>query len=148
MRIRAFLFAVLAVLCVGPAFAADVTPVGAWRTIDDVTKKPKSIVEIVDVNGELIGKVTTVLQPDRGPNPLCDACEGERKGQPIIGMTIIRGMKKDGAVWSGGTILDPDNGTTYGCKLTPSQDGKTLQVRGFKGISLLGRTQVWERVER
>jgi uncharacterized protein (DUF2147 family) len=147
MRTCLFLFAILAALCADPVFAADATPVGIWRTIDDTTKQPKSIVEIVEVNGELTGKVKQILQSDKGPNPVCDDCEGERKGQPVLGMTIIWGMKKDGDVWDGGTILDPNNGKTYGCKLTPSEDGKTLQVRGFKGFSLLGRTQVWERVE-
>ena len=128
------------------AFALDASPVGVWRTIDDATGKPKSIVEISEVNGEVTGKVREILQSDKGPNPVCDECEGERKNQPVIGMTIIWGMKKDGDVWDGGTILDPKNGKTYGCKLTPAADGKTLQVRGFKGFSLLGRTQVWERV--
>jgi uncharacterized protein (DUF2147 family) len=146
MRSYAFLFAAVAALCTGSAFAFDASPVGTWRTIDDETKKPKSIVEISEVNGEVVGKVKELLQSDRGPNPVCDECEGERKNQPVIGMTIIWGMKKDGDIWDGGTILDPKNGKTYGCKLTPAADGKTLQVRGFKGFSLLGRTQVWERV--
>ncbi|MFT3792781.1 MAG: DUF2147 domain-containing protein [Rudaea sp.] len=146
MRLYTFVFAAVAALFAGSAFALDATPVGIWRTIDDATGKPKSIVEISEANGEVIGKVKEILQSDKGPNPLCEECSGERKNQPIIGMTIIWGMKKDGDVWDGGTILDPKNGNTYGCKLTPAADGKTLQVRGFKGFSLLGRTQVWERV--
>ena len=146
MRLYTFLFAAAAVLCAGPVVAAEMTPVGTWKTIDDETKKVKSIVEISEVNGEIVGKVKEVLQSDKGPNPLCDQCEGERKNQPVTGMTIIWGMKKDGDVWDGGTILDPKNGNTYGCKLTPIENGEKLQVRGFKGFSLLGRTQIWERV--
>ena len=146
MRSYPILFAAVAALYAGSAFAIETTPVGTWRTIDDETKKPKSIVEITEVNGEVVGKVKEILQSDKGPNPLCEDCDGERKHKPVLGMTIIWGMKKDGDVWDGGTILDPKNGRTYGCKLTPSEDGKTLQVRGFKGFSLLGRTQVWERV--
>jgi uncharacterized protein (DUF2147 family) len=145
MRSYTFIFAAAA-LYAGHAFALDATPVGTWRTIDDETKKPKSIVEISEVDGQVIGKVKEILQSDKGPNPLCEDCDGERKNQPVIGMTIIWGMKKDGDVWDGGTILDPKNGKTYGCKLTPAADGKSLQVRGFMGVSWLGRTQVWERV--
>ncbi len=147
MRSYTFLLAAaVAALYAGSAFAVDASPVGTWRTIDDETKKPKSIVEISEANGEVTGKIKELLQSDKGPNPVCDQCDGERKDKPVIGMTIIWGMKKDGDVWDGGTILDPKNGKTYGCKLTPAADGKTLQVRGFKGFSLLGRTQVWERV--
>ena len=146
MRSSTFFFTALATLYAGSAFALDATPVGNWRTIDDVTGKPKSIVEISEVNGTVVGKIKELLQSDKGPNPLCEECSGERKNQPILGMTIIWDMKKDGNVWDGGTILDPKNGKTYGCILTPSADGKTLLVRGFKGFSLLGRTQVWEHV--
>lgn len=148
MSPRSLIFALaVALVASADAFAADTaSPVGVWTTIDDTTHKPKSIVEISEQNGELTGKVKEVLQSDQGPNPVCKDCEGERKNQPVTGMTIIWGMKKDGDVWDGGTILDPKNGKTYGCKLTPDADGKTLQVRGFKGFSLLGRTQVWERV--
>lgn len=145
MRSYTFLLAAAAFYA-GSAFAVDLTPVGTWRTIDDETKKPKSIVEITEVDGEVVGKVKEILQSDKGPNPICEDCTGERKDKPVLGMTILWGMKQDGDVWDGGTILDPKNGKTYGCKLTPSADGKTLKVRGFIGFSLLGRTQMWERV--
>jgi uncharacterized protein (DUF2147 family) len=146
MRSYTYIFVAIVALYTGSVVAADMTPVGTWKTIDDETKKVKSIVEISEVNGEVIGKVKEILQSEKGPNPICDECEGERKNQPITGMTIIWGMKQDGDVWDGGHILDPKNGSTYGCKLTPTDNGTKLQVRGFKGFSLLGRTQVWERV--
>jgi uncharacterized protein (DUF2147 family) len=132
-------------LLVGRAFATDVSPAGAWKTIDDKTGQPKSIVEITEANGELTGKVKEVLQSDQGPNPICKECDGERKNQPITGMTIIWGMKKDGEEWSGGKILDPKNGKIYGCKMHLTDGGQKLEVRGFIGFSLLGRSQVWER---
>ena len=147
LRSLPFAFAT-ALVASAPAFAADMTsPAGVWTTIDDATHKPKSIVEITEQNGELTGRVKEVLQSDQGPNPVCKDCEGERKNQPVTGMTIIWGMKKDGDAWSGGKILDPKNGKVYGCKMHLIEDGKKLEVRGFVGFSLLGRSQVWERQE-
>ena len=146
MSLRCVLIAAVTLLffC-APAFADDTTPAGVWKTIDDKTGQPKSIVEITEENGELTGKVKEVLQSDQGPNPICKECEGERKNQPVTGMTIIWGMKKDGEEWSGGKILDPKNGKTYGCKMHLTDGGRKLEVRGFVGFSLLGRTQTWER---
>ncbi|WP_045728305.1 MULTISPECIES: DUF2147 domain-containing protein [unclassified Xanthomonas] len=129
------------------AHAADTSPVGRWQTIDDTTGKPKSIVQITQTaDGTLSGKVSEILQSDRGPNPMCNACEGERKDQPIKGMTILWGLKPDGtAVWDGGSILDPVKGKIYKAKITLSKDGKQLQMRGYIGIEVLGRTQTWIR---
>ena len=147
MRSSTFVLGAVAALFAGSIFAAEMTPIGSWRTVDDKTGKPKSIVEISDAGGgQLVGKVAQLLNPARGPNPLCDACSGDRKDKPILGMTIMWEVKHDGDVWDGGTILDPDNGKTYGVKLTPMENGAKLQVRGFMGFSWLGRTQVWERV--
>lgn len=128
-----------------PVFASSTSPVGTWQTIDDKTGKPKSIVKITESNGVLEGKVTQVLQSDQGPNPICDQCEGERHNKPVIGMTILWDMKQNGDTWAGGHILDPKTGSVYGCKIHAIEDGQKLEVRGFKGISLLGRTQTWIR---
>lgn len=126
-----------------PSFAAGESPVGRWQTIDDATGKPKSVVEISDNgSGELQGKVVQLLNPSK-PNPTCDNCEGERKGKPIQGMTILWGVRKDGDSWDGGKILDPEKGKIYGAKLTPEAGGQKLQVRGYMGVSMLGRTQEW-----
>jgi len=138
-------FALAGIAATGAAHADTASPVGVWTTIDDATGKPKSTVEISEHDGELTGKVVEVLQSDQGPHPLCKLCEGERKDQPIEGMTIIWGMKKDGDTWEGGKILDPHTGKTYGCKIHPAEGGQKLEVRGFMGFSLLGRSQTWER---
>jgi uncharacterized protein (DUF2147 family) len=120
---------------------------GQWKTIDDKTGKEKSIVEIYLENGVALGRIIRVLdEPDGGRGLKCDKCQGELKDQPIIGLQIINGMTPGSGEWGGGTILDPDNGKTYRCKITLGADGNHLQVRGFIGISLLGRTQVWRRV--
>jgi uncharacterized protein (DUF2147 family) len=129
------------------AQAADTSPVGRWQTIDDETGKPKSIVQIEQAaNGTLNGKVVEILQSNHGPNPMCDKCEGAQKGKPIKGMTILWGLKPDGtAVWSGGSVLDPAKGKTYKAKVTLTDGGKKLQMRGYIGIEALGRTQTWVR---
>ncbi|QDI04150.1 MULTISPECIES: DUF2147 domain-containing protein [Xanthomonas translucens group] len=129
------------------AQAADTSPVGRWQTIDDETGKPKSIVQIEQAgNGTLSGKVVEILQSNHGPNPLCDKCDGAQKGKPIKGMTILWGLRPDGtAVWSGGSVLDPAKGKTYKAKITLSDGGKKLQMRGYIGIEALGRTQIWIR---
>ncbi len=129
------------------AQAADTSPVGRWQTIDDETGKPKSIVQIERAgNGTLSGKVIEILQSNKGPNPLCDKCDGAQKGKPIKGMTILWGLKPDGtAVWSGGSVLDPAKGKTYKAKITLTDGGKKLQMRGYIGIEALGRTQTWVR---
>ncbi|MBI5481499.1 MAG: DUF2147 domain-containing protein [Deltaproteobacteria bacterium] len=135
---------VLAVLAGAPGLvaAAPTTPVGRWKTIDDSSGKAKSIVEIYDRGGKLYGKIIKlILEPGEDPNPKCDKCKGDKKDKPVIGMVILEGLWREGDEWKGGTILDPDNGKTYRCKLK-LEKGK-LKVRGYIGVSLLGRTQYW-----
>ncbi len=127
------------------AFAQE-TPVGTWTTIDDDTGQPKSTVEIYETrNGSLAGRVVEVMQSEQGDNPVCMECDGERKGQPIEGMVILWGAKRDGDAWTDGKILDPASGKVYSLKLEPIDAGAKLEVRGFRGFSLLGRTQTWVR---
>ena len=135
----------LALLAGAPAFAADNTPVGTWTTIDDATGKPKSIVQITESNGTLEGKVLEVLQSEQGAHPICKECDGERKDKPVEGMVIIWGVSKDGDVWDGGKILDPKNGKIYKVRLSLKDGGQKLDVHGYIGFALLGRSQVWER---
>ena len=138
------------VLLLGALFTAQASesPVGLWRTIDDKTGKEKSLVRIVEANGELRATIEKLFrEPHEEPNPNCDKCPGEKKNKPVIGMQIGNGLKKDGDVWSGGEILDPQNGKTYKCKVWLEDKGKKLNVRGFIGVSVLGRTQVWLREE-
>lgn len=135
------------VLLALPSLAfAQHSPVGSWTTIDDTTGKPKSVIEIYEAkDGTVAGRVTQVLQSSQGPDPVCLECEGERKNQPIEGMVILWGLKPSGDDWVGGKILDPASGKIYSAKLRPIAGGKQLEVRGFMGFSLLGRTQVWIR---
>ncbi|WP_431610914.1 DUF2147 domain-containing protein [Chryseobacterium sp. 'Rf worker isolate 10'] len=115
---------------------------GKWKTIDDKTKQPRSIVEIFKkTDGKYYGKISQLLAKANNPN--CVACKDDRKGKPIIGLEIIRGLSKDGDEFTGGTITDPESGKSYKCTITRS--GDKLNVRGYLGLSLLGRTQVWEK---
>ncbi|HXP02338.1 MAG TPA: DUF2147 domain-containing protein [Luteibacter sp.] len=132
-----------------PALAANDSPVGKWKTIDDETHQVKSIVEITENGGLLEGKVLQVLKPD-DPNdvhPVCKKCDGERKNKPIEGMTIMWGLKKDGDEWSGGQILDPSKGKIYKVTIKLIDGGNKLDVHGFIGFSLIGRSQEWQRAE-
>ncbi|SEM18357.1 Uncharacterized conserved protein, DUF2147 family [Luteibacter sp. UNCMF331Sha3.1] len=130
-----------------PALADNASPVGKWKTIDDKTNETKSIVEITENNGLLEGKVLQVLKSDHGPHPVCSECSGERKNKPIEGMTIMWGLKKDGDEWSGGQILDPAKGKIYKVNLKLVDGGRKLDVHGYIGFSLMGRSQEWVRTE-
>lgn len=124
-------------------YAVAQSPVGTWKTIDDETGLEKSYVEIYEQGGKLYGKILEVLQEeDKGK--LCDVCPGKKKNQPVDGLEILMGMKKDGDYWSGGKILDPKNGKVYKCYIELESDDK-LKVRGYIGFALLGRTQYWYR---
>ncbi len=124
------------------------TPVGVWKSVDDETGRERSIIRISEVNGELRGVVEKVFdQPGDDPAHLCDKCDGERKGKPIVGMTILWGLTQKGEEWSGGEILDPKKGKIYRCKMRVTDGGKSLNVRGFIGVSLIGRSQTWHRME-
>ena len=139
----------IALLC-GAAFSASASdsPIGLWRTIDDKTGKEKSLVRIVETNGELRATIEKLFrEPNEEPNPNCDKCPGDRKNKPVIGMTIMTGLKKAGTEYEGGEILDPNNGKIYRCKMWTAEGGKKLNVRGFIGVAVLGRTQVWVREE-
>jgi uncharacterized protein (DUF2147 family) len=126
-----------------PAVAAEPGIAGRWKTIDDKTGKPGAIVLIYEQKGEFFGKIEVNL---KGERQVCDLCKGERKNQPIVGLEILRHLKRqsDGE-YSGGDILDPDNGSVYRCKARLEDGGKKLVVRGYIGISLFGRSQTWLR---
>ena len=143
------LLALAALLAAGTAFAQS-TPVGLWKTIDDETKKEKSLVRITEVDGAISGRIEKLLDPATKPDAVCEKCSDERKDKPILGLQIIRNVKKnadDPEMWDGGRILDANNGKDYRVRLKPVEGGKKLEVRGYIGAPLLGRTQVWQRVE-
>ena len=121
------------------------SPIGTWKTIDDETKQAKSYVEIFEKDGKLYGKVTKILTKGK-ENAKCTDCSGALKNKPILGMQILSGLKKDGKEWNGGKIIDPNSGKEYKAKMSLNGNDK-LDVRGFIGISLVGRTQTWQRVK-
>lgn len=131
-----------AVLLSSLAQASDESPVGTWKTIDDETKQAKALVQISESGGVLSGKIVKLFA---NPDAKCDKCDGERKDKPVQGMTILWDLKKSGDSWEGGKILDPKKGQVYSSKAKLTEGGSKLEVRGFMGVALLGRTQVWER---
>jgi uncharacterized protein (DUF2147 family) len=142
--------AALALAMPAIATAAEASPVGLWKIIDDESGKPKALIRITENDGELSGKLENLFRtPDQDQNPKCVKCGGALKDQPLIGMTILTGLKKDSDndSYSGGRIIDPSSGKTYKSKLSVAEDGKKLNVRGYIGVSLLGRTQIWLREE-
>jgi uncharacterized protein (DUF2147 family) len=148
MRRRDWLAAVLSVLVMGaaPSWAADpASPIGVWRTIDDRTNKPRALVDIYARGGLLYGKVTAILDSQYAA-ARCNDCSGDRQNQPVLGLEIIRDMHPDGDHWDGGTILNPETGDVYHCRMHLGPDGQTLVVRGFIGFSLIGRSQTWQRM--
>ncbi len=135
-----------AVLTSLAAWAQEASPVGLWKNIDDKTGKPKALIRITEGDGELKGTIEKLFrEAGEEQNPTCKKCEGALKDQPIIGMTILSGMKHDGDEFNGGKILDPVNGKLYKSRMTLAEGGKKLNVRGYIGMPMLGRTQVWVR---
>ncbi|KHK50555.1 signal peptide protein [Ralstonia sp. A12] len=131
-------------LAAGAAFA-QTSPAGTWKTIDDNTGKQKGEVKIVDNGGEFSGMVSKILVPG-DENKTCTKCTDDRKDKPIQGLTILTGLKANGNNnWDGGKILDPENGKVYSAKMSLDETGNKLTVRGFIGISLIGRSQTWIR---
>ncbi|ODN43915.1 DUF2147 domain-containing protein [Piscirickettsia litoralis] len=137
------------------------SPVGYWETIDDHTGKPHGIVKIYKQTKTINGKTETVLngkiyagflyKKSAGNPPshtFCTKCSGELKNAKVIGLPIINNLKheSDSSVWDGGTILDPDSGSVYKSKITLTDQGQKLDVRGYIGFSLFGRSQTWLRI--
>ncbi len=123
------------------------SPAGYWETISDVTHKPRSVMYLFEKEGILYGKVVKSLVPGETFDRPCDKCSGEFHNQPIANMQVLWGLKEKNGEWKGGKVLDPDTGNVYRCKLAISEDGEKARVRGYIGISLLGRTQTWSRIK-
>ena len=137
----------VAALCGVASAQAQMTPVGLWKTIDDDGKTEKSLVRITEKDGVLSGVIEKIFDPAKQDSK-CDQCTDERKDKPALGMTIIRNVRQDAddkEIWTGGQILDPNNGKSYKTRLKPVDGGKALQMRGY--IGFIYRTQVWHRVE-
>ena len=139
--------ATLVMLAMTGSIWAQETPVGLWRNIDDKTKQAKAEIRIVETAGVMSGKIEKRLTADAKPDDKCTKCDDDRKDKPILGLEIIRGVKKsdEPGVWGGGEILDPENGRSYRATLRVVEGGKKLEVRGSFGP--FGRTQTWLRAE-
>jgi uncharacterized protein (DUF2147 family) len=140
----------LAVILLGlSAHAAPVrdSPIGLWKTIDDRTHKPRGMVRIYEHEGSLYGRIEHCFDPAEA-KAKCEKCPADQRNHPIIGLIVLRGLKKHGAnEYSGGQILDPDNGSVYRCRLTLEDHGMRLDVRGYLGLPIAGRSQTWVRAE-
>lgn len=123
------------------------TPVGLWQTLDDASGKPRSLIRIYEENGEYSGVIEKGLLATDTADAVCNKCTDERKGQRIVGMKIVQGLTKNGNQYDGGKILDPENGKLYQCKMTLNEASNEMEVRGYIGISLIGRSQIWKRIE-
>jgi len=129
--------------------AAQMTPVGSWHSFDDKTGELKSLVVISEQDGVLNGRIEKLLRKEADQAAVCKDCTDDRKDKPMLGLEIVRGAKKvEGKdVWEGGTIVNPEGGTIYKLRMTPIEGGQKLEVRGFVGFALLGKTQTWVRVQ-
>lgn len=129
----------------GQVFSNEISPAGLWKSYDD-QGKPTGFIRVTEDAGILIGRIERGL-PEEKQAQFCSACKDERKNQPLLGMVIIKGVKAKGDYFEGDEILDPFTGNTYRVKLKLKDQGNKMEVRGFIGVSLFGRTQIWERVE-
>lgn len=130
-----------------PAHADQATIVGLWRTIDDVTGKPRGLVRIYESNGEFLGKIERGLAAEDHSAAVCTKCTDARKNQPFFGMVILSGLRREGSEYVGGEVLDPDSGKVYRARVRLEEGGRQLNMRGYIGIELFGRSQTWVREE-
>lgn len=135
-------------LCLAPGWSgADISPEGRWTVLSDEDQRPVAIMRIYEEDGEYRGKIDELLRHSAGDTvPVCDQCPGSLKGEPIRGLVLMQGLKQNGDRYTGGRILDPDSGRFYRLQVRVAPDGNALFVRGYLGVSLLGRTQTWYRV--
>jgi uncharacterized protein (DUF2147 family) len=127
--------------------AAEPTAAGLWEQVDESSGKTESWFKISERNGVYEGNVVKIFpKPGEDENFVCSKCEGSEKGAPVLGLTLIKGMQRNGLAYENGTIMDPRDGAVYRALMKLSPDGGKLEVRGYLGISLFGRTQVWNRL--
>jgi uncharacterized protein (DUF2147 family) len=127
-------------------FGFSQSVLGKWKTIDDISGKEKGIVEIYERNGVVYARILEIFEAEHR-NKKCTLCSGEDKDKPLLGLVIIRGLRKDGDEYTGGKVVDPKIGKYYRCYIKLEEKDK-LKVRGYIGVPLLGRTQYWYRVKK
>jgi uncharacterized protein (DUF2147 family) len=153
-KINRLLGAIAGVVCIfaitvpSAVGAARTTAVGLWERVDESSGAPVAWFRIIDCNGVFEGKMARIF-PRAGENPSdwrCTSCEGDQKNAPVIGITFINGMRRNGRAYEGGSILDPRSGSKYSAKMELSPDGERLEVRGYLGIELFGHSEHWRRL--
>ncbi|WP_201562126.1 DUF2147 domain-containing protein [Psychrobacter sp. CMS30] len=118
-----------------------------WQTIDDKTGEKKAVIQLTENGGKVSGKIIKVLNKEKA-DALCTKCPGSLKNKPVEGLQILSGLKADGNnQWSDGKLVDPESGKTYSGKLTLSDNGQSLKLRGFVGTPVFGRSQTWQRIK-
>lgn len=118
-----------------------------WQTVDEKTGEKKAIVQLTESNGQVSGKIIKVLDPAKADEN-CTKCPGELKNKPVQGLKFLTGMKaKSDNQWSGGKLVDPETGKVYSGKITLSDNGQSLKLRGYVGSPIFGRSQTWKRVK-
>jgi uncharacterized protein (DUF2147 family) len=146
--VKASLLAAALAMSSAAAWADDASPVGLWKSVDDASGKPKALIRVTESNGVLQGKIEKLFRtPDQDQAPKCDKCQGANKDQPVIGMTMLSGLKKSGEEYIDGEITDPADGKVYRSKAWLTENGKKMQVRGYVGLPMFGRSQTWLRQE-
>jgi uncharacterized protein (DUF2147 family) len=144
---RLIVASVFLVLAMGRVSAAEPTAVGLWEQVDEGSGKAESWFRITERNGVYDGTIVKIFfKPGEDQNPVCDKCEGADRGKPVMGLTLIKGMRRTGNHYEGGTITDPRDGSVYRALMELSPDGQKLEMRGYLGISLFGRSQIWNRL--